>query len=303
MDESEKRSMPEAPTPPVYKDKGREVEVKIRGQELLRHRFRRGIPDYLFPGQAIYDNWLSKIFGTQKGTVEHGEKRGLTRRQFFETVINAGAALLYGAAVYKIVESQQIIERLTNPVIGGQETATQSQEVVLLYFFNGVSPDPKVDGEKVFARDLAIASLGINADNKKPVNFLDLSTWGHSELTVYMGAMDRLFTDILTVSGRNNLRNNIDKYGGERSDVYRAQITKFEDYLQKNNQTGDTDMEQLKNFFRVDPVEKGGLGYSEDQWNLIADTLTAYRTSSLTPALKERVNKVNEGSGTSFRIP
>lgn len=306
MNESE-RPVPEAPTPDIYK-KGLEEQRRSK----IPFIGRRSVPDILLPGQMAYDEWLPRLpwlnrfFKPQKGTPEHGEKRAMTRRQFFETIINGTAVAAYAFGVYKAYEffGKDVVERFINPNVSKEGEAINSQEVVLFYFLNGASQDPKKDGVSTFARDIAIASLGVNVVNQKPVNFLDRSTWGHSELTVYMGAMDRFFTDIVTDAGRNNLRSSIDRYAGSRSEEYKKQIAKYEAYVQKNPlEQWENPMDQLGGFFTADPTEKGGLGYSQDQWNLITETLNAYRSSSMTPELKEKLNKVNEKSGTSFRIP
>lgn len=295
MDESE-RPVPKAPTPPVYEETPNQ-----------RARFKRSIPEYLFFGQLAYDEWLPKLpfldrfFTTQKGTLEHGEKRGLTRRQFFVTIINGALTLGYAYGAGQIGKAL-VIDRLMNPSVSGENAAIESEETVLLYLFDGANSDLRSDGVSVLSRDLAIASLGVNADNQKPVNFLDRSTWGHSELNVYFRAMDKFFDDILTTSGRDNLRRLLGKNGESSASVRLDHISQFESFLHNNRLPDNASLYDLQTFFTT-PKEGRGLGYTLDQWNLIQDTLHAYRNSAPTPALKDRINKINEQSGTSFRIP
>ena len=299
MDESEgpPRPVPEAPTPEVYKKRPGESGPKLK----------RSIPDYLWPGQIGYDEilprlpFLNRFFKTQKGTLEHGEKRGLTRRQFFVTVINGAFSLGYLYAAERVGKSV-LIDNLMNPAVTGEGIAIESEESALVYLLDGASSDPRSDGVNVLAKDIAIASLGINSDNQKPVNFIDRSSWGHSELNVYFRSMDQFFTDILTTSGRENLRKVVNRKNGSHTKIDLDHISQFESYLTNNHLPNNASAQDLQTYFTTSKENKG-LGYTADQWNLIKDTLQAYRNSNLTPALKDRINKVNEQSGTSFRIP
>ncbi len=295
MSESE-RPVPEAPTPPVYRETPDQ-----------RIQLKRSVTDYLFPGQIAYDEWLPRLpflerfFKTQKGTLKHGEKRGLTRRQFVLWIVNGSTALgyAYGAG---LIGKSLIVDRLMNPSASEEGAAIENEETVLLYLLDGANSDPRSDGVNVLARDLAIASLGVNVDNQQPVNFLDRSTWGHSELNVYFRAMDQFFIDIPTTSGRQNLRRLLGKSGGGSLSTRLNHISQFEAFLHNNRLPDNASLYDLQTYFTT-PREAQGLGYTLDQWNLIQDSLHAYRNSALTPALKERINKVNERSGTAFRIP
>ena len=312
MTEGEKSpiSPTEAPEPLLYEEERKLVKGRGRVLEKLGIPPNVSVTEVMPPMSGLVERWLDRTFGPKPGEPGYVEKTPISRRRFVKSLAVVGGVAA-GYALSRVAPwlnpmrpALRALEHQYKRELRNEGLEVEKQEVALLYLFNGADLSAEVDGVKLLATDVAMAAQGMNERTFQPVNFLDTSTWDHSKLTVLFKALDKFLKDVLTPEeGRGELKKLIIKYAGSYQEHYEAQLDKFETYLDKNGLPNkNLEEEDLRGFFTTSPEQKG-LGYSQEQTDLVFDLRNAYQNKSFTLELRERINSINEEIGSGYRIP
>lgn len=225
----------------------------------------------------------------------------INRRSFLRKAVLGGALI----TIEQLIARGYITKWIFNPetdIFGNSEReAVNKQETSLLYLFNGYDNDQGIDGIKQFTKNVAIVSKAVNKDTFNQINFYDKGTWGTSSTDVLFKGLDNFFKDILTQSGRNNIRSLIDTNVPTYKEEYYGNLQKIENYLKSKNLPININLDSLRAFM-LTPKEGLGLGYNQEEVGILFDTLNSYRSSNINTTLTQRINQFNAANNIPYSI-
>lgn len=280
-----------APASPIYNNPGGiRVPGEVSVTDILTNPF--GVI-----GEKIYHTLNKPDNKVESGTDKVG------RRMF---IIKAGQVLslaVDAAVINEWNNKTRVFNKIgkslapLSPDVKIVEEIAVRNELNPLFIFDGHNEDPKNDGVGAFVKTMTNSALSFN-NKSEIIDAANRETWEGSQFLGFMEGFNKFFKDALTEEGRKRIASAVSSFGMP-SQV--QGLSNFQKYLDSNS-LKNIDLPTLKKFC-LDSKEIGGLGYGQEDIELIFGVLNSYRNGNITVDQITKLNAINEKMDNSSMIP